>query len=57
MVSASRVVDETALEFELSKELDVANGIPLAVSKVVGTVMAEVGPIEAVAVQAGYGHQ
>ena len=57
MVSASRVVDGTALEFELSKELDVANGIPLAVSKVVGTVMAEVGPTEAVAVQAGYGHQ
>ena len=57
MVSASRVVDGTALEFELSRELDVANGTPLVVSRVVGTVMAEVGPTEAVAVQAGYGHQ
>ena len=57
MVSASKVVDGTALEFELSRELDVANGTPLVVSRVVGTVMAEVGPTEAVAVQAGYGHQ
>jgi hypothetical protein len=56
-VNASIAVDGTALESELSRELDVANGIPLVVSRVVGTVMAEVVPTEAVAVQAGYGHQ